>query len=148
MITPDDITEMEIDLNDQPYAGILYGQADILTIYKEQSQAISIKVGASGPGSGAEYMQEAVHDLIGNEAPEGWDLQIPRKIFVNLSIQNNYRPYKKNFSYFSFDTTVNWGLDLGNLETAARAGFLLFLYKKGFWKCSYGSLLRNEPIKS
>ena len=49
---------------------------------------------------------------------------------MNLSFQNNYRPYKKNFGYFSFDTTVNWGLDLGNLETAARAGFLLFLYKK------------------
>ncbi len=53
-----------------------------------------------------------------------------QKIFVNLSLQNNYRPYKKDFSYFSFDTTVNWGLDIGNLETAARAGFLLFLYKK------------------
>ena len=58
MITPEDITESDVDLKDQPYAGILYGQADILTIYGDQSQAISIKIGASGPGSGAEYMQE------------------------------------------------------------------------------------------
>ena len=65
MITPDDITELSIDLSDQPYAGILYGQADLFTIYGDQSQAISLKMGVSGPQSGADFMQEIVHDLLG-----------------------------------------------------------------------------------
>ena len=147
MITPEDITTSEVNLDDQPYAGILYGQADIFTIYSDQSQAISIKIGVSGPESGAEAMQEIVHDLIDNEAPVGWDGQIPNRFFVNLSLQNNYRMYKKDFKYFSFDTSVNWGVDIGNLETAARTVFCSF-YTKRSRQLTYGPILRNKSIAS
>ena len=131
MITPEDIRELAPDISDQPYAGILYGQVDLFNVYKNQSQAISLLVGVSGPQSGAEAMQELVHELIGNDAPEGWDLQIPEKIFVNMSLQNNYRPYIKKWNYFSFDTALNWGVNVGNLETSGRVGFLLSFYETG-----------------
>ena len=56
MFTPDDISEEETDYNDQPYAGMLFFQGDIFSIYENVSQAISLKVGVAGPSSGAEFM--------------------------------------------------------------------------------------------
>ena len=76
MFTPDDISKEKTDYNDQPYAGMLFFQGNIFSIYENVSQAIESKVGVAGPSSGAEFMQNLIHTIIRARMPEGWVIQI------------------------------------------------------------------------
>ena len=84
MHTPDDITDPNPPEDDQPYAGVLYVD-NLLYARKERwGHAWELKLGVVGPSSQAEDTQKWVHDLIGDDEPQGWHTQLPNEPVINL----------------------------------------------------------------
>ena len=50
---------------------------------------------------------------------------------MNLSLQNNYRMLIQKFKIATFDSSLNWGVDIGNIETSIRIGFMMAFYQDG-----------------
>jgi lipid A 3-O-deacylase len=85
MHTPDDITNPNPPLDDQPYAGILYIDS-LLYAHKDRwTHAWELKLGVVGPDSRAEHTQKDFHDMIGDDEPMGWDTQMPNEPVINIT---------------------------------------------------------------
>ena len=84
MHTPDDISNPNPPLDDQPYAGILYLDSVLYAKKERWAHAWELKLGVVGPASQAEHVQKWFHDVIGSDEPQGWDTQLPNEPVVNL----------------------------------------------------------------
>lgn len=62
MYTPKDISLRNPPLDDQPYAGWLYGSAGLIAETGRQLDQLELTVGMVGPASLAEETQKRVHD--------------------------------------------------------------------------------------
>jgi hypothetical protein len=85
MHTPDDITDPDPPLDDQPYAGVLYLDSVLYAQRDRTTHAWALKVGVVGPASQAEDVQSWFHDVIGSDEPMGWDKQLPDEVLVNVA---------------------------------------------------------------
>jgi lipid A 3-O-deacylase len=85
MHTPDDITNPNPPLDDQPYAGVLYVDS-LLYAHKERwTHVWELKLGVVGSDSQAGNTQKDFHDLIGGDEPMGWDTQMPNEPVINVT---------------------------------------------------------------
>ncbi|MEM9803285.1 MAG: lipid A deacylase LpxR family protein [Planctomycetota bacterium] len=84
IFTPDDISDPNPPLDDQPYAGILF--LDFSFAGRGESQCASwvLRVGLVGPWSQADEVQTWFHDITDNDEPLGWDTQLPNEPILNL----------------------------------------------------------------
>jgi lipid A 3-O-deacylase len=85
MHTPDDITDPNPPMDDQPYAGVLYLDNVLYARRDRTTHAWALKVGVVGPASQAEDVQAWFHDVIGSDEPMGWDTQLPNEAVVNVA---------------------------------------------------------------
>lgn len=90
MNTPDDITNPNPPLEDQPYSGILYVDSILYARRGRWAHAWELKLGVVGPASQADDTQKNVHDWIGDDEPMGWDTQLPNEPVVNISYTAAY----------------------------------------------------------
>ena len=72
MYTPEDITVRELQEDDRPYAGWLYGSIGLLTVTDNHIDELDFTLGIVGPEALAEPVQEFVHDAIDARDPSGW----------------------------------------------------------------------------
>jgi hypothetical protein len=126
MFTPSDKDLSPPDPNDRPYAGIL---ALGLTLHVEKPQdyhGLKFITGVVGPASGAEQVQNSVHDLIGSGKSQGWDYQLENEPIFNIAYE-----YRRKFelagdrdkwSLQAFPLAGGW---LGNMLIQGQAGALL-----------------------
>jgi hypothetical protein len=49
------------------------------------THAWELKLGVVGPASQAENAQKAIHDLVGDDEPMGWDTQLPDEPIINAT---------------------------------------------------------------
>jgi len=75
--TPQDITQAAPQLNDRPYASLLFVANGRLRVDPDKTSAwfTSFSVGVLGL-PGAEQLQNAIHDIVGSERARGYDNQI------------------------------------------------------------------------
>jgi lipid A 3-O-deacylase len=85
MHTPDEITNPDPPLDDQPYAGVLYVDSVLYAKKERWTHAWALKLGVVGPDSQAENTQTDFHDLVGADEPMGWDTQLPNEPVINVS---------------------------------------------------------------
>jgi hypothetical protein len=85
MHTPDDITVPNPPEDDQPYAGMLYVDNLLYARNERWTHAWELKLGVVGPSSLAEDAQKAIHDMVGDDEPMGWDTQFPDEPIVNVT---------------------------------------------------------------
>lgn len=91
MYTPDDISMTELQEQDRPYAGILYGELAHIKYDERQYSRIGYLAGIIGEESYAEETQTFIHGLSGNQKPMGWDNQISTEPILNLQYVYKYR---------------------------------------------------------
>jgi lipid A 3-O-deacylase len=90
MHTPDDITNPNPPLDDQPYAGVLYLDSVIYSRKDRWAHAWQLRVGVVGPASQAGNVQKWLHRVIDSDEPMGWDTQLPDEPIINLGYTGTY----------------------------------------------------------
>lgn len=112
--------------NDRPYAGWLYGSAGVTSDTGKTLDNFRVTLGVVGPASGAEHVQETVHDLIGAPHPNGWQYQLHNEPGLILSYQRKWRNlYQINPDGYGVDITPSLGGAVGNVLTQASAGAVI-----------------------
>lgn len=131
MYTPQDITRINPDPTDRPYAGWLYGTVGMVSDTGRRYDNIELTLGVVGPASGAEHVQRLIHDIgrgIGARDPRGWKYQLKNEPGIILSYERKWRSIYQ-FSPFGMavDLTPYAGVNLGNIYTNASAGAIVRL---------------------
>ncbi|OIQ84561.1 hypothetical protein GALL_336290 [mine drainage metagenome] len=134
MYTPEDRTRTDVIPDDRPYAGLLYlGMAWNRRFLPGDSRyeildTRELTLGVIGPLSLAEQSQNLVHDLRGIDRFNGWGHQLHNEPAFELALERRFKPYRGNGAVqpgWGSDAIGSYALRLGNIETAARAGFEL-----------------------
>lgn len=122
MVTPADINRPIPDPADRPYAGMLYGALSTQFMDENRFHGLKLITGVVGPASLAEETLKAVHKLIGDDEPQGWDYQLKNEPILNLVYEHRRR-------YTLFESETGWGAEaipmvgamLGNVLIQAQA---------------------------
>jgi hypothetical protein len=123
MYTPDDIREEELIEDDRPYAGLLLWSTHLHSYKDTFSNRYWMSLGAVGPISGAEQVQEVIHELIGVNAAQGWDNQLDNEFTFLLANERLYRLQQGIFSSGrEWDMIGMTELMAGTLRSEAGAG--------------------------
>lgn len=130
--TPEDTSRTDLILNDRPYAGWLYMGVSLHAIsqkeegryLKQRLDTIELNVGIVGPESYAEDVQTMVHDFIDVGRPQGWNNQLDNEPGLILTYERKYRfrPLAIPATGIVFEPFPHFGLNVGNVLTAASAG--------------------------
>jgi len=117
MQTPTDITREERIPDDVPYAGALVLQAGWYAYNDEEFRGLELTTGVVGPPSLAEQTQIAVHRLLGNEIPRGWDNQLKTEPIVNANVMRKVKLLAGDDGFWGWDQALSVDGSLGNLYT-------------------------------
>ncbi len=123
MYTPDDITVVGNQPNDQPYAGWLYGAATVVSDTGDTLDTFKLTLGMVGPSSGAKGTQQFIHEITDSPDPRGWGYQLKDEPGIIIGYNRKWRALYE-FSPFGwgFDITPTVGANLGNIYTNATVG--------------------------
>lgn len=134
IFTPEDTESRNLILNDRPYAGWLYGSANLMSRYVDQpnlqvGNILGITVGIVGPSSQGDSIQKGFHDLIGVDKPNGWDNQLEDEPGVLLTYTRRWQYFHNLGSGVAFETAPHLVGALGNIYTYAGGGMMFRLGK-------------------
>ena len=115
MFTPCNIETNKIQVNDRPYAGVLYVSRSLYSVSNTRKEKLSssISLGSIGRYSFARETQIWVHKLIHYDKPEGWNNQIRPDLIIDYSI--NYEKLVASPSK-NFELIANAGGSAGTLQ--------------------------------
>lgn len=123
MFTPADIDVEELIVEDRPYAGLLLWRASTHHFDHQLSQRYGLTLGVVGPASGAEQVQNAIHQLIGVNQAEGWDHQLANELVFALSTEQLRRMHQGNLSQkIEYDWILAGRADAGTLHSELGIG--------------------------
>ncbi|MFZ3175840.1 MAG: lipid A deacylase LpxR family protein, partial [Thiobacillus sp.] len=131
MFTPKDPARTDLNIDDRPYAGLLYvGMSWNRRKHEPQSNSEildtrEISLGVIGPLSLAEQSQNLFHDAIGADRFLGWQHQLKNEPALQLAMDRKFKDYRGTGAItpgFSADSIRSLGLRLGNIETSATLG--------------------------
>lgn len=127
MYTPNDITIGNPPRDDRPYAGWVYGSAEVVAETGNRLDKLALTVGMVGPSSLAERTQKYVHEAIQADYPEGWHTQLKDEPGIILTYQRSWRRFAADtlVAGLPFDLTPHVGGAIGNIFTFANAGLTL-----------------------
>lgn len=125
--TPTDISTGAIQVNDRPYAGVLYAS---LLLQKRGTTAGGtplldnwrLDLGVIGPESQAEEAQNTVHRVRNLGLAHGWSHQLQTEPALALRYQRTWRWAQGNSDGWGWDFLPAAGLSLGNIGTYAALG--------------------------
>ncbi|QVY66823.1 lipid A deacylase LpxR family protein [Polaribacter sp. Q13] len=122
MYTPYKTTVEDVNDQDRPFAGYLYGSFGIKRIYKNnQIFKTSAQIGVIGTNSYAEELQEFIHDIYGFKKAVGWKYQIKNAFALNFNAE--YLKTILETTDNNFDITWVNNLNLGTVYTNISTGF-------------------------
>jgi hypothetical protein len=135
LFTPEDTQATELIVDDRPYAGWLYVNAELLSRFPTQSadragNLLGITLGIVGPAALGEQIQNGWHDLIGVERSRGWDNQLRNEIGVNLNYSRRWQVFRPGPFGAEFETAPHITASLGNIYTYAGGG-IMFRWGRG-----------------
>lgn len=126
IFTPEDVTATQPLPDQHPYAGWLYGEYALFAQDENSLRMAGLQVGLVGPGAGARFVQNGVHDLISSTDVRGWSNQLRNEVAFALILERRERAWlAREVLGQEFDVTPHWGLSLGTLRTQAKAGVML-----------------------
>jgi lipid A 3-O-deacylase len=121
--TPADIESPVPDPHDRPYAGWLYGLADVQTRNDEAIDHVTITFGVVGPAAFARQTQDAFHVLTGSERVEGWNSQLRNEPAFTLGLERAWPAVAQGrLGPYRSDLALRTGITLGNVLAYANAG--------------------------
>lgn len=126
MFTPEDITIPNPPLDDQPYAGWLYGSIGLIAETGRRLDKLELSLGIVGPAARAAQAQKLIHEITDSRIPRGWDSQIQNEPGVVLIYQRGWRSLIEETALGNtVDLTPHAGGAIGNVFTHANAGLTL-----------------------
>jgi len=133
MYTPEDKAPTDLIHDDRPYAGLLYlslawnRRVQPESAGYEMLDVRELSLGVIGPWSLAEQSQNFVHSMRGIERFNGWDNQLHNEPAFQLALERKFKAYASGAVQpgWGSDMIGNYGLRLGNIETAASTGIEL-----------------------
>lgn len=131
LYTPTDITVREIQTDDRPYAGWLYGSVGLVSDNGTILDNLQLDFGVLGPAALGSPVQEFVHDLIDTRDPSGWDNQLKNEPGLVLFYERKWRSilefdeFLPGLPGYGVDATPHVGAALGNVFTYGAGGLTL-----------------------
>lgn len=126
--TPEDTESSEVVEDERPYAGLLYFSLGYSARSRKRSHTWEVMLGVVGPSSYAEDTQGAIHDLLDQDKPQGWDNQLDDEPVLNLFYEHKWKALRtRQLAGLGFDLNTNFGAALGNLYIGALGGAQLRL---------------------
>ena len=134
--TPSNKRSSEPDANDRPYAGWLYGLADVQTASNGYSvDHVTLTLGVVGPSALGRQTQDLFHHLAGSQRPKGWGSQLRDEPAITLGLERAWpRIARGPLFAWSQDLSPIAGVTVGNVLTYVNAGAI--------WR--FGSVLPDD----
>ncbi len=123
--TPDDIDSRALVVDDRPYVGMLTWRGDLHAFDDAVADRIALQVGVVGSISGAEKVQDFIHDLTGSDKANGWDNQIDNEIVARLEAERLWRLGATRLGGVEADAIGTLQAGLGNLRSDLGTGLTL-----------------------
>jgi len=123
MYTPLEYNNPELQTDDRPYAGWLYGSFALHQSNASTLETVELQVGIVGPSAKAEQLQRFVHDHILGDPVDGWQHQLADEPGLNLAYHHHKRfsvPLSGHEALF----IPRIGAVIGNVRTELDAGML------------------------
>ncbi|MDZ7630255.1 MAG: lipid A deacylase LpxR family protein [Gemmatimonadaceae bacterium] len=97
MFTPSDIIDPRLQVDDRPYAGMLFGSVYVNRLRNRAQYATELQLGVIGPASRAEDTQSLAHWTWSSVSgkPRGWDNQLRNRLQVGLVNTYQYRLFER-----------------------------------------------------
>lgn len=153
-ITPKDTKSSTPVYDDIPYMGATSASFSLFVWNERLFHELSFSVGAVGPASGAGTAQKALHRLIGNEEPQGWDNQLGNRLLLQAGYLLGSRSYVHRFyDHYTFEWFNSIFADAGSIYVDAGGGTVLrfgrnvpgnFVEVKGFFSHSLARQLNFD----
>jgi lipid A 3-O-deacylase len=115
---------------ERPYAGWLFGSADVVMVSPGHSRAFGIDAGVTGPASMAEEVQNSLHRLLDNTPKLGWRGQLPNAPAIVLRYDEGRRA-EGTLRGSAVAIDAHWGARSGNVVSALSGGVETSL---SFWR--------------
>jgi len=135
LFTPEDTQTTELIVDDRPYAGWLYLNAELLSRFPsgtadQAGNLLGITLGIVGPAALGEQIQNGWHDLIGVERSLGWDNQLRNEIGLNLNYSRRWQFFRPGPFGAEFESAPHITASLGNIYTYGGLG-IMFRWGQG-----------------
>ncbi len=123
IFTPEDITLVDPDPTDRPYAGWLYLSGTVVATTGDIQDILQVNLGVVGPSAGGKFVQENWHDLINAIEPRGWESQLKDEPGLEITAQRMKRFDGPGLPLgLESDLETHGGVTLGNVRTYASVG--------------------------
>jgi lipid A 3-O-deacylase len=122
VFTPGVKSDFSPDSTDRPFAGALLLSIGYNVRRGRELRASQIRIGVVGPSSLAGEVQELWHDWLGVNEYAGWSRQLGDELVVQLLHERLFRIARQPGARSRWDSTINWGMGVGNFATYAKAG--------------------------
>ncbi len=123
LFTPTDSTRTDLIAGDRPYAGVLLATFGYNARNGARLRTTQLSLGMVGPSAQGKQVQDAVHNLLGDEKFMGWDNQLhDEPVFRLLHERMRRWPADGNAGSWGWDAIGHGGGALGNLTTYANGG--------------------------
>jgi lipid A 3-O-deacylase len=107
IMTPDDLSQSALIVDDRPYAGWLFAGIGLVSVRNDRLDNLELDIGIIGPDSGAEAVQKTWHRWFGFQRPNGWDNQLKDEPGLMLTFERNWRRWARvEFGALTLDSDL------------------------------------------
>ncbi len=123
IVTPENTRLKTPQYNDFPYTGYLALSTFLLEWNQSSFTEYSIEFGVIGKESGAEFIQNSFHKIIGNAQPQGWNTQLNTRYTINLLYQYGVKSWQGTLSNsIKADWFNHYGVNAGTFDVSIFCG--------------------------
>ncbi|MDV6169200.1 lipid A deacylase LpxR family protein [Flavobacterium sp. DG1-102-2] len=143
---PQSVRAEDINVNDRPFAGYLFGEFGINYFYSDES-VLKLKVqgGVVGPEAGAEAVQRGLHKVIHYPTVRGWQHQITTTAAAQLGAYYSHKVLGNRFKE-KVDFHLLGELNVGTIWNSASIGGMMRISLKRPLEAMYNSSLHNSVL--
>lgn len=143
---PQSVRAEDINVNDRPFAGYLFGEFGINYFYTNESVLkLNLQGGVVGPEAGAEAVQKGLHKLVGYPTVRGWQHQITTTAAAQLGVYYSHKILGERFKE-KVDFHLLGEVNMGTIWNSASVGGMMRISLKDLLKPMYNSALHNAVL--